>query len=255
MIKAIIVEDQPKHYKYLQELLHKTTKQVEVLAVATNVPDAYNAIVKLKPGLLFLDIELDDNGRGFDLLKKFEKPDFAVIFTTSYNNSDNAIAALRACALDFLPKPLDISELNDALNRIDSDSSVQQTQTLAENINSDDEKIQAVWIASTEGKTKIETGNILYCESDSVYTTFYLLEAINKKQAFTSSTGLKEWERNLANSDIFRVHNEFMVNKAHVVKYNTKISGSAELTLSDGKKIPVSKSRKDEVKERLKLRK
>ncbi len=255
MINAIIVENEPHHSNYLRELLTGSDKKVNLLTVCTSIADAMDAINTLKPELLFLDIDLDDGENGFDLLRKFEQPEFAVIFTTQHNTTHNAISAIRACALDFLPKPLSASELNEALQRYNKADNVAQTRSLKTNIESASGQVQFIWIKSTEDKTRLTVSDILYAESNNVWTSFYLINSVNRKTIFTSSQSIKEWERNLSQSDIVRVHNEYLVNLMHVNKYSSKISGSAELTLRSGVKIPVSKSRKNDVKALLKLRK
>lgn len=250
MISAIIVENDRLHFEELQRKLLKANKPVEVLAVAGNIENAYNNIINLKPDLVFLDIELDNGETGFELLKKFQKPEFSVIFVTSFNTSSNAIAAIRACALDFLPKPLDLEELNNALSRIEDESNVKQTQTLTDNIGSSDEKLHSIWIQGYDGKMKVEVNNILFIESDGSNTNFHLQ---TDSKRYNTGKSLKDWEKILANSDLFRVHNEFMVNERHVAKFYSKISGSAEILLSNQKKVPVSKARKSAVKARLGL--
>ena len=117
MIKSIIVEDDPNYSKSLIELLNSVDEPIEVLATCSNIREAQIAIDKYRPELLFLDIELEGEETGFDLLRRFEKLDFAVIFTTQYNNTSNAINAIRLCALDFLPKPILQKELCDSLKR------------------------------------------------------------------------------------------------------------------------------------------
>lgn len=254
MIRAIIVEDDPKHYKTLTQKLQEAQEEVSVEAVAGNVSDAEKAIRKHQPDLIFLDIDLEAGDNGFDLLRRFDKPDFAVIFTTQHNSTDNAIAAIRACALDFLPKPVELPDLNNALARYNPSDSVQQVQTLKNNIGSNyNEWVKAIWLSGTEGRTRIKADNIIYCKSNNTYTAFHLSHPVEKKTLHTSSQPIKHWEHSLLHSDIMRVHNEYLVNLSGVEKYKSRMSGSASLMLSGGIEIPVSKSRKNDVKSRLDL--
>lgn len=253
MIKSIIVEDDPKHYKTLQEKIHKSPSDIEVLAVVTNIADACDAIEKHKPQLVFLDIDLENGDNGFDLLKQYEKPNFSVIFTTSHNTSAYIKAAFRASALDYLSKPIDDDEFNIAVSKIDRSENMQQVQTLVDNITSDDGKIHVIWIMGYEGHLKIEINNILYCESENDLTIFHLLEPVEKRKRHICSPGIGAWEKTLSNSTIFRIHNEYLVNETHVIRYNSRINGGAELKLSDKTIIPVSKARKQDTRLRLGL--
>lgn len=253
MIKTLIVEDDPLHCRTLEALLMEVTPKVHNLAVCSNVEDAYLSITTLKPDLVFLDIDLDNGDNGFELLKKFDHPDFAVIFTTQHNNTENAIAAIRVCALDFLPKPVILSDLKEAFRRLNKLENIQQTNTLKDNLSDPEALVDTIWIADTEGKTKIKVSDVMYCKSSNVWTSFYLSNPVDRKTTYTSSQTIKQWEHNLLASSVLRVHNEYLVNLSHVEKYKNRMSGSAEVILRSGISIPVSKSRKNTVKDRLKL--
>lgn len=251
-IKAIIVEDDPQHAASLLSLLPEITRPVEVLATCSNVSDAFAKIDSLKPELVFLDIDLEGAENGFDLLKKFDKPFFSVIFTTQHSSSHNAINAIRACALDFLPKPLLKSELEDAINRLEKKEGVEQAQVLKQHIEANGPDKEII-IKSTDGITKIETGNICYAKSDNVYTTFYLYNPVNKKLSHTSSMSIKSWKACLDGTDILRVHNQYLVNLKYAEKITGRGAGGAAIYLKNSTEIPVSESHKKEVMERFKL--
>jgi two-component system LytT family response regulator len=254
MISVIIVEDDPRDSNNLLELLGKTTTEVSVLAVCTTVEAAYASILKLKPDLIFLDIDLGKGETGFDLLHKFDKPDFAVVFTTNHTSTNNTICAIRACALDFRPKPLIQADLDDAL-KLYHENVVHENgplRSLHHNLKSANNLVEEIWISGTEGKTRIELKNILYCESDNSYTIFHLATPQTRLKKLTSSVSIKDWENSLESSDICRVHNCYLVNLRHISKYSAKWNG-ALLTLNNGQEITVSKSRKDNLKKRLKL--
>ena len=78
-------------------------------------------IEKLKPDLVFLDIERPVMN-GFDLLEQFKQIPFSVIFTTSYDQYANK--AIRFSALDYLLKPVDPKELIAAVHKIQAQKSL-----------------------------------------------------------------------------------------------------------------------------------
>lgn len=80
--------------------------------MADNAEEGFLLINKLKPDVVFLDIEMP-KGNGFYLLEKFDKINFQVIFTTAYDRY--AIKAIKYHALDYLLKPIDIDELKQAV--------------------------------------------------------------------------------------------------------------------------------------------
>jgi len=96
MISTVIVDDDVFHIEALTKLLKSHFSQVKIVAVSSNVPDAVEKIDKLKPQLIFLDIEMSPYS-GFDLLEMVSERNFEVIFTTAYQQY--AIQAIKASAL------------------------------------------------------------------------------------------------------------------------------------------------------------
>jgi two-component system LytT family response regulator len=115
MIKAILVDDEVHCLDTLNILLNDYCPDVQVMEQCMSAKKGLEAIEKLKPDLVFLDIEMAMLN-GFELLEEFEEIPFAVIFTTSYNQY--AIKAIRFSALDFLLKPIDPKELVAAIYKI-----------------------------------------------------------------------------------------------------------------------------------------
>lgn len=241
---SIIVEDDPKHGLTLQELIGKLGAAINIAGIYATVEEAIQAIHTHKPSLIFLDIDLEHGGNGFDLLDKFPDPDFSVIFTTQHKNADNAIQAIRACALDFLPKPILEDELRDALARLDKKQGPSQLSSLKENISSG--KSEYIWLTDTKGKTQVAVANILYCESDNVYTHFYLQQPVNGLLHYTESKSIKTWETILTGTQVIRTHREFLLNLDHSGKYC-----KAYFLLANGTRVPVSRSRKQQVEDSL----
>jgi two-component system LytT family response regulator len=241
---SIIVEDDPKHARTLQGLVEKLDTNINIAGIYATVEEAFQAIGIHKPSLIFLDIDLEHGGNGFDLLKRFPDPDFSVIFTTQHNSAGNAIQAIRACALDFLPKPILEQELVDALARLDKKQGPRQLNSLKENLSSG--KPEYIWLTDTKGKTLVAVANILYCESDNVYTHFHLRQPVNGITHYTESKSIKTWETILAGTPIIRTHREFLLNLEHMGKYCKE-----HFLLTNGTRIPVSRSRKQEVEDSL----
>ena len=105
---AVVVEDERKVREVFISLIHRYCKEIEIVGEAVNITDAYQLIVATKPNIVFLDIEMP-RGNGFELLTKFPKPPFEVIFVTSYGHY--ALKAIKFSALDYLLKPFMVSDL------------------------------------------------------------------------------------------------------------------------------------------------
>jgi DNA-binding NarL/FixJ family response regulator len=136
MIKAIIVEDEPKNIRILKDQLQHYCPDVHIVGAAENIKLALLLIEDLKPDLVFLDIEMP-YGNAFDLLENIDNINFEIIFITAF--SEYAIKAFKYSAIDYLLKPLDIDELVEAVERatkrIGDKTINSRVKTLLDNIN------------------------------------------------------------------------------------------------------------------------
>ena len=114
MIRAIIIDDEINNQELISNLLISYTENVHVVGLANSVESAFTSINEHQPDLIFLDIQMPD-GTGFDLLKKFEKINFKIIFVTAHQ--EFAIEAFKYSALDYLLKPLSPTNLLAAVKK------------------------------------------------------------------------------------------------------------------------------------------
>src|SRR4249919_491457 len=115
MIKAIIIDDEAHCRKTLVMLLKEYSPGVQVAEQCSEAESGLAAILRLKPDLVFLDIEMP-NMNGFEMLEKLPEINFEIIFTTSYDQY--AIKAIRFSALDYLLKPVEPEELQRAVQKV-----------------------------------------------------------------------------------------------------------------------------------------
>ena len=116
MLKALIVDDEPKARENLEILLHDFVDGVEVVALCENISEAIEAVRLHSPDVVFLDIQLQRE-TGFDLLTRLKDINFEVIFTTAY--TEYAIKAFKFSAIDYLLKPIDIDELKKSVAKVE----------------------------------------------------------------------------------------------------------------------------------------
>ena len=114
-MKTLIVEDKAYIRKGLLNLLQLIDTNVEVIGECESVKDAVVVASACKPELVFLDINLLD-GTAFDFLEQTENLTFKIIFITAYE--EYALKALKNGAVDYLLKPVDIEELQIALQKV-----------------------------------------------------------------------------------------------------------------------------------------
>ena len=246
MINVIIVEDEDQSRDALAGMLKEHFRQVNIIALCKNVDEGKAAIESYAPDLLFLDVELE-NRTGFDLLKLLDKITFDVIFTTGHTKY--AIQAIKFSALDFMLKPFSISDLHEAINRFyekrEIQASAQQFDTLFHNLKHLNADAKKIALPTLNGLLVVPVKDIVRCESDINYTTFYL----TTKNKLVVARTLKEFEELLVDYDFFRVHNSHLINLHHVNKYTRGEGGT--VTMNDGTEVDVSRRKKDDFLKRL----
>jgi len=239
MIKAIIVDDEPNCCETLATLLERYCPQVKVADICYSGQSALASIIELQPDIVFLDIEMP-HMNGFELLEKLQAINFKLIFTTSYDQY--AIKAIRFSALDYLLKPIDREELQNAVKKAMQtlDRPVpQQFEALLQKWRKSGNGGQKIALPTMEGLQLIAIDQIISCESDRNYTTLYLKE----KKKMIISRPLKEMEELLEDYSFLRVHHSYLVNLKEISKYIRGEGGY--LVMSDGSSVDVSRSKKE----------
>src|SRR5918993_3974890 len=125
MLRVVIVEDEVHSREALKSLLTEFCEEVEIVGMASDVETAVSLLRQTTPDLLFLDVELQ-TGTGFDVLDRLDEVNFEIVFTTAFEQY--AVKAIKLSSLDYLLKPIDIEELQQAVEkgRAKKDDNVQK---------------------------------------------------------------------------------------------------------------------------------
>lgn len=241
-IKTVIVDDEALGIKSLKWDLERLEYPIEVVATFTNPLDALAFLNVEKIDLLFLDIQMPEL-TGFELLSKIKDMNFSVIFVTSYD--EFAIKAFRFSALDYLLKPADQTELNDALQKyveqIDSKITKDVSKQLQIHAFAKDGSLpDKLAFATKETIEFIPPADIMYCEAVSNYSNLYM-----KSGKLLVCKTLRELTDIFKDYRYIRVHRSFLINPAFITRYVKTLGGS--IIMENGFEIPISRTKKDEV--------
>ena len=213
---------------------------VDVVGVADGVASGIECIHQYNPDLVMLDIRMQD-GTGFDLLKEIGSLTFQLIFTTAYD--EYAVKAFKFSAVDYLLKPIDIEELEAAIERVKTNIAKQEKkhdyQSLVKNLlefNSADPRIT---ISTDSSLEMLRASNIVRLEADGSYTLFLMSDG----RKILSSKSLKYYEEMMEEYLFLRIHKSHIVNLSYVMRFLKSDGGSVEL--SNGDKVPISRRRRD----------
>jgi two-component system LytT family response regulator len=243
-MKAIIIDDELSGREVLKKLVQLNCPEVTVVNTLNTIKTGLQSIKEDKPNLVFLDIQMP-NASGFDLLNQLEKIDFEIIFVTAHDNF--AIRAFKYAAVDYLLKPIKVTELIDAVNRAE--------ERIKNNLGQDNVKFMLEKVSPSKkafinnkillptlgGYNIIEVSDITYCKSESNYTKFHFTDGKN----LVVSKTLKEFEPILLENNFFRIHRSYIINLNCVAKYNKGKGG--EVVMKDGAILEVSREKKDEL--------
>lgn len=240
-MKVIIVDDEKLARGILKSFLTKYCEDIEILGEAANVPEAIKLIVKEKPDLVFLDIEMPGFS-GLQLPDFFEEGemDFHIIFTTAY--AKYAVQAFRISAIDYLLKPIDVQELKEA---------VRKARELKDNAQTPEKIASAQALMNGELPERI----VLPMGDEVKFTNLKELSFIQAEGAyvfvhFTNgekelvSKKLGEFEFLLESKQFFKPHRSYIINMEEMEKYVKSDGGY--IVMRNKEQVPLSRSRKND---------
>lgn len=239
MIRAIIIDDEPKNRKVLRTLLTDFCPEVAITGEAASAEEAMQLISESTPDLLFLDIEMP-YGNAFDLLDQLMPVKFEVVFITAFD--EYTLKAFRYSALDYLLKPVDIEELKTAVKRASEKINLKninkQLTNLLQNIQPARAASPRIALPTQEGFIFQSTQDIIRFEAKGNYTYVFTNEGKH-----ISSRTIRQYEEMLPEKLFFRIHNSHIINLNYVKKYNKGRGG--HVIMSDGSVLEVATRRKD----------
>ncbi len=241
MNKVVIIEDEPAAVNELKALIGQE-EDFELTGHTGTLDEALHLINRIQPDLVFMDINLYDCN-AFDILNGLQTMPKHIIFVTAYNQY--AIRAIKYGALDYLLKPVDEQEFQEAIERFRNlkERASKEQLSLAESTLQKKQTPQHIALPSL-GKVRIvPLADIRYCRGDGPYTHFFL--ASGKKE--TVSRPLKFYESMLPEAQFLRTHQSYVINTGYV----KSLISHTTVVLDKGEEIPISIRRKPDILNRL----
>ena len=122
-VKALLVDDEKNNLENLKFLLEHDCTGIEVAGMAENGQKAREWLQHNKADVVFLDISMPGE-TGFEMLEKIPEQNFRVVFVTAHN--EFALQAIKASAVDYLLKPVNITELQRTVSKLNEGQNNQQ---------------------------------------------------------------------------------------------------------------------------------
>ncbi len=240
-MKALIIDDELKAREILLLLIKHHIPQIKSCQLAAGASEASEILKNYRPDLVFLDIKMPVID-GFEWLQSLQKRDFAVIFTTAFDQY--AIKAIRYAAFDYLLKPIDIEELKVAVARLllSNEPVDGNFDALFYNISQTNQSQLKLNIRTNDGTHYLFIKNLIRCEADGNYTTFFMTD----QKSVIASHSLSTYAELLEDNGFVRCHKSHLVNMLYI----TGLS-DMQLRLKNNEQVDVSRRRKKYVQQLL----
>jgi len=224
-LSAIIIDDELHGRENLKKIIETYCPEIEVLSIADSAINGKKLVSEHNPDVVFLDINMPVLD-GFDFLQEYDERNFMVVFVSAHE--DYGINAVKAGAVDYLLKPVNIKELKQTIKKLIG----LKNKKANEQIYFESDKIL---IPSSYGFNVLLIDDIIRMEAEGCYTKVYLKD---KKKTIVSRT-LKEFEDTIPKEKFYRVHKSHLINLKCVKEYSNIDGGF--VTMNDGNKIEISR--------------
>lgn len=248
-IKTIIVDDVELARDKIKILLEDP--DIEIIAECENGREAVETIQKLKPELVFLDVQMPKIG-GFDVIEKIgvEKMP-TVIFVTAYD--EFALRAFEVNAIDYLLKPFDAERLAKAIARAKreikretNDNIDGRLRKLLQEIKAEPEYLKRIPVKNTRGTTFVMTDEIDWIASAGHYVELHV-----GQETHLIREKLSNLETRLDPKIFMRIHRSTIVNLNQIKSVYPLFSGDQMIVLKDGQELNLSRTYHDKLISRL----
>jgi len=240
--KAIIVDDEAKLQEVLRIKLERFCPEVEIIGIASNARDAFELIKEQKPNIVLLDIAMPTES-GFDLLHRFHKIDFEIVFVTGFNQY--ALEALKLSAVDYLLKPVGTKELKTAVQKavknIETRNELERYKVLQNNLKTEAEQGDKISILCGDAHEFVKVADIIRCEGWQKYCKIFLKDGT----CIVSSYNIGFFKDILQSKGFYSIHKSHLVNQYHIKSYQK----TGFVLLSDNSQVPVARRKKEEFKQ------
>jgi two-component system LytT family response regulator len=246
-IRALIVDDEELARENLRLMLADECPEVQVVGPADGVLGAREAITRLDPDLLLLDIRMPSGAEGLELLESLPNLRALVVFVTAFK--DYAVRAFHANAVDYILKPIDPDELKAAIEKAaariavlrDNGSEQQryrnELRTLVRQIREHGEDRIAVDYA--KGFKLFDPHTITHLEADGNCTMLHFTDG----SRYLDTRTLKTYEDTLDTGQFLRVHRSFLINLVQLKEYLREDGHWA--IMRSGDRVPIARNRVD----------
>lgn len=239
-VRTLVVDDEPVARAGLCAML-TAFEWVDVVGEAADGVAAVEAINRLGPELVFLDVQMPGL-LGTEVVDRIERRPF-IIFTTAF--SQHAVSAFELGAVDYLLKPFGRARLSAAMDRIRAAIGEPAGVGALERLSGAlaDGPISRLFVRSGGTLVPLPTADVWWLQADGDYVI-----AHTERAHHVLNLSLSRLEERLDRQRFVRVHRAHIVSLDHVRAFKRDRRGNLEAELADGRRVPVSRARAQELR-------
>lgn len=247
-MNTVIVDDEAIYIELLSRKLLQVAPEVNIVATFNKPIDALVFLRQNPVDLIFLDVEMPEID-GFKFLDLFRPNDTPVIFVTSHEGY--ALKAFRYTAVDYLLKPIQSSELSEAINKIsrtkkeDLTWQIDMLRNAVKELQSGSSRFNRLVLNTQDRVVVLDIDEIVNIEASGPYSQFYTTD----KKQFITSKPLGHYEDLLRNNNFFRLHRSHLINLLHV---GSIMKEDGVVYMRNGTQLPLTKDNMSKLLELLK---
>lgn len=270
MIRALVVDDEPLARQRIEDLLAKEP-DVELTGVATNGDEAVEAILAVRPDLVFLDMQMPGRS-GLEVVEAIGAAKMpATIFVTAFDQF--ALRAFDVAAIDYLLKPFDDERFEQALRRARRSLELEEVQEMTQRL------LMLIQAAGSESTPAGSTSNpplsakyldritvesrgqlrvvpverIDYITASGPYAELHVADKTGEK-VFAVRERMQTLEEQLDPGTFFRIHRSAIVRLDRIDTLLRSSGGDYGVRLKSGVELDVSRSRWEELEAKMGIR-
>ena len=248
--RVLIADDEPLGRARLRMLLAEEP-WIEIIAECPDGPSAIAAIEKLRPELVFLDIQMP-GGSGFDVIQAIGPARMPfVIFVTAFDRY--ALRAFDVHALDYLLKPFDRDRFRDALTRardlIERHSNgdlERRLLALVNDLKPDPQPLERFVIKSGGRVFFLRAEDIEWIEAAGNYVKLHV-----GAETHVFRETMNSLEARLSPRTFFRIHRSHIVNIERVRELQPWFNGEYVVFLTSGARLTLSRGYREKLQDRI----
>jgi len=227
MIRVLVVDDETSARRRVAQFL-AAHPDVEIVGEAQNGVQACEAIERLQPDLVFLDVEMPEMS-GLEVAERIGAAHMpATIFATAYEHY--ALGAFNAHAMDYLVKPFDEARFGAAMAKARRWLGARQGH-------------DRLLVKSGQSHVLLKVADIMYISAEGNYVRLHTTSGehlLRERMA-----GILE---RLDGVLFKRIHRSHIVNLDHVSKLLPWFGGDSLVMMADGSRLTLSRNHRDALK-------